>query len=233
MDCTNDKKLANRYEIKGYPTILFFDESSATRSSGTVNATVTSPAVTVADNHRSFRGFRSAGGFHDYVTRMARNPVVEAQSDWAALLSAVEQQKLAAFIHVTKHASDPIDEQFAEFAEKHRDLHDFYSAPAGPLPPMSTPGSYILTSKYHTHQIEIRKYEDSKNNTKMRSNDSFLNVKFSNLNINEFLDRLLKLNAHFGQARLRGSHSVTGCWRIGSLVCGACSTTIFSISRTV
>lgn len=145
MDCTDDKSLANRFEIKGYPTILYWDAG-----------------VDIDTDRRIFRGQRSTFGFHDYMKRLAKKPVIQSVLDWETLEAKVDKEPLASFVFVKGAGSESgrlLWEKFENIAQKGRDLHRFWVAEPGQLAAESfnQPGAYVLTTKHMTHQTEVRR----------------------------------------------------------------------------
>jgi len=113
VDCGTDKKLCERFEVKGYPTIKLF----------TPGESLESPIDT--------RCPRTKVGFLSYLKRMVKEPVQRLPDElWAhhTLEEYLQDEPLATFVAVLPEGAEaPFGAKSA--AESWRDRHSFLSVP--------------------------------------------------------------------------------------------------------
>jgi len=148
-DATDDKKFAREFQIRGYPTILYFDKGAP------INY----------ENRREFRGARTVPGFHAYAQKMNRLPIVQPVADYGVWENSMREENFVSFVYVdgegeASESKLPIGVE--HFARSKRDLHLFYRATPGLVPgELREPGLYAVTAEHQSHQVEIRKFAPS------------------------------------------------------------------------
>jgi len=109
VDCTNDKTLCQRFEVKGYPTIKLFQTKEGA-------------------DPINFKGQRTEEGFRKYAERMTQPPV-RTISTAADLAKVLRGETFAAFL-VEAASAEAAPASFAASAEKWRDRHAFLTVPS-------------------------------------------------------------------------------------------------------
>lgn len=109
VDCTDDKTLCQRFEVKGYPTIKLFEAAADPKQP------------------LQYRSQRSEEGFAKYADRMTQAAVREVASA-AALEGALKTESFSAFAAVAPSAKDA-PAGFVAAAAKWRDRHIFAAVP--------------------------------------------------------------------------------------------------------
>lgn len=107
VDCTNDKSLCKRFDVKGYPTIKLFPLQADSEPT-------------------SYRSQRNAEGFLKYAQRMTQ-PAVRQIANASELQELLGGETFAAFVAAGDPAAPPVG--FAAAADTWRDRHIFAVAP--------------------------------------------------------------------------------------------------------
>ncbi|CAD7930248.1 unnamed protein product [Amoebophrya sp. A25] len=155
VDCTDDKVLAKRFQIPGYPALLYWDDpAEATtiehtkKSDGEGNnedqdltgATTASSTGEEEDvlfrTQKKYKGSRSIVGFRRFARRMSARPVVHRLTGdkvESGLRQLVAAEKSSGFVYRSAAEKSPtttmdsgLYKAFSELAWKHRDEHRFY-----------------------------------------------------------------------------------------------------------
>mmetsp|Transcript_87248 Transcript_87248/g.182606 ORF Transcript_87248/g.182606 Transcript_87248/m.182606 type:complete len:460 (-) Transcript_87248:46-1425(-) len=109
VDCTNDKTLCQRFDVKGYPTIKFFPGKADAEPS-------------------NFKSQRTEEGFVKYAERMTK-PAVGFFPDAASFEEAIAGELFSSFLVVGNSAEDA-PASFKDTAERWRDRHVFAVVPS-------------------------------------------------------------------------------------------------------
>jgi len=111
VDCTDDKTLCQRYDVKGYPSIkLFLLED------------------TTANAPRTYKGLRNEEHFIKYAERMTLPAIRTNYRDAAALVEAVRNEHYSVFVAAVA-AGGKIPSSLAAIADTWMDRHLFVATP--------------------------------------------------------------------------------------------------------
>lgn len=106
VDCTDEKALCQRFEVRGYPTIKFFPWGKDQQP-------------------RNYKSLRTEEGFVKYARRMT-SPLIPQFADFDDLNRSLVNETLSAFIAAVPSGETPAE--FLDTAEKWRDRHVFTTA---------------------------------------------------------------------------------------------------------
>jgi len=106
IDCTDEKVVCQRFEVRGYPTIKFFPWEENKRP-------------------RNYKGLRTEEGFVKYARRMTA-PLVPRYANLNDFNRSLVNETLSVFIAAVPSGEAPAE--FLDAAEKWRDRHVFTTA---------------------------------------------------------------------------------------------------------